>query len=419
MNMIYSHSSVTTSKPRTQALRSSAIAQGIRSVTAEVSELLRAKGISVRVSQGGNSFVIGAEEAGSLDPIEFIFDSESHLKKLFARPSLLDFSAAYLNGYMRIHGSIFQAADAFDAIREATDRPQSALERAAALGHRFTKFVPFFTKKFESLEHYARSAEAYEQFLDSYMQYTCAHFPRGDETIDQAQAAKFRLIRGLVEKHTGACSGLHHLDVGCGWGGLVSYFASEFGMLSEGLTNTPEQKTYAKARYGIDLHLSDFLRLKRSDSRYDLVTIIGMIEHLTPYRRSQLLRCVSHVLNTDGVVYLQCIVKPRSWIGGDTYRLAQREVFPGHFLETHEETVRRAASCGFKVLEAHDHAEDYGRTTALWVEKIQQNERALTEMLGGRGYRLYLAYLTYASKLFASGRGSLMRYVLKKACADD
>ena len=387
----------------------------VRELSADVSNLLRDKGIGVRITLGEDSVVIGDQASSLVNPIEFVFGSETHFARLFRRPRLFDFSVAYLDGQMDIRGSIFRAAEVLDAIREVTDRPQSFLERVGEIRQRLMKVIPIFTKRFESLDHYARSAEAYEQFLDKHMQYTCAHFPLGDEDLDRAQIAKFELIKDMVERHSGPMSGGRHLDIGCGWGGMVSYFGGELGMCSEGLTNTPQQKEYGKRRYDVELLLSDFLELRSVENRYDLVTVVGMIEHLTPYRRSQLLKCIHRVLEDDGSVYLQCIVKPSSWIGGDTYRLAKSEVFPGHFLETHDQTMNRVSRCGFKVLETHNHAADYGRTTAYWVEKIQENEASLTKLIGRRQYRLYLAYLAYASQLFSSGRGSLMRYVLKKA----
>ncbi len=124
---------------------------------------------------------------------------------------------------------------------------------------------------------------------------------------------------------------------------------------------------------------------------------------------------MSNLLTPNGVVYLQCITKPPVWIGGDTYRVAKRAIFPGHFLETRPQTEARLKSSGFTVLEEHEHHSDYALTTSRWVDKIQENREALIRILGPRHYRMYLGYLAFASKLFSiEGRGSLMRYVCRK-----
>jgi cyclopropane fatty-acyl-phospholipid synthase-like methyltransferase len=128
-----------------------------------------------------------------------------------------------------------------------------------------------------------------------------------------------------------------------------------------------------------------------------------------------LLDVVSFLLKKDGIAYLQCVAKPPTWIGGDAYRVAQREIFPGHFLETREQTESRLRNSRFRILQQWDHTYDYSLTTSRWVDGIEKNQEALARLLGSRKYRLYLGYLAFASKLFATKRGCLMRYFFQKS----
>jgi cyclopropane-fatty-acyl-phospholipid synthase len=388
----------------------------IINATKQMATILSENRMCVWITLGGVTLPIGDQANLAKEAPEFIFDSVANFRTVFQRMRLINFAMAFIEGRMKINGSITKAIEVLDVINVATDAPQTIVERAKSLLFRTGKVIlPTFAAKFDSLEHYAQSASAFELFLDDWMQYTCGRFEGGDEDITQAQVAKFSLIEQWASKHMGSLAGKDHLDIGCGWGGMPAYFSSRFGTRSVGNTNCLEQMQYAQRRYGVDVLYGDFYRLKDSGRRFDLITIVGMIEHLTPYRRSQLLNVVTKLLKNNGLVYLQCIAKPRVWIGGDVYRITQREVFPGNFLETPEETDYRVTKHGFRILERVDHYSDYGLTTLRWVDNIRQHETQLTSLLGGRKYRMFLGYLGFGSRMFLTGRGSLMRYLLTRS----
>lgn len=398
---------------QTPTSRKVGVAGSLGPLTERMAAILSARGLCVWITLGSNTALIGDQTSSDNAPIEFHFSSESVFRNVFQAMRLFDFAMAYFDGHLKISGPISKAVDVLDALNTTTDQRQSVTE---ALGlFLFRSLKTLRPNMFESLYHYSQNASTYELFLDNYMQYTCGHFEKGDEDINQAQLAKFHLIERLMTKYSGPLAGKGHLDIGCGWGGMGAYFESQFGTRSVGNTNCMTQFEYARHRYGSEIIFDDFSRLKDINRRFEFITIVGMIEHLTPYRRSQLLNVVNHLLKKNGIVYLQCITKPAIWIGGDAYRVAQRTIFPGHFLETDEQTESRLRDNGFRILQRCDHASDYGLTTARWVDNIQKNEAALINVLGTKGYRLYLGYLAFASKLFSTKRGSLMRYVFQKS----
>ncbi len=66
--------------------------------------------------------------------------------------------------------------------------------------------------------HYDLNGRLYSLFLDRDRQYSCAYFPRGDETLEEAQLAKKRHIAAKLRLDR---PGLTVLDIGCGWGGMA------------------------------------------------------------------------------------------------------------------------------------------------------------------------------------------------------
>ena len=137
------------------------------------------------------------------------------------RMRLINFAMAYFDGCLVIRGAISKAVDVLDAINLATDQRQTVAEFCWWLLIRSLKvLIPNYARRFESLDHYSQSARAYELFLDDNMQYTCGRSDTGKENLNEAQLAKFHLIKRLVTKYTGPPTGKDHLDIGCGWGGM-------------------------------------------------------------------------------------------------------------------------------------------------------------------------------------------------------
>ena len=129
--------------------------------------------------------------------------------------------------------------------------------------------------------HYDLNGRLYSLFLDRDRQYSCAYFPRGDETLDEAQAAKKRHIAAklLLDRPD-----LTVLDIGCGWGGLALTLARDFGARVTGITLSTEQLSEARARAAAE-GLSDRVTFELMDYRamhrpFDRIVSVGMFEHV-------------------------------------------------------------------------------------------------------------------------------------------
>lgn len=319
---------------------------------------------------------------------------------------------------MRLGGPLNALVDIMYSINVENDKSQSVAEKVSVFLFRKLKEIsPAFTRKFESDFHYSLDARAYELFLDRHLQYTCGRVGPTTRSIDEAQLEKFKLIDNWASERIGTLKNKRHLDIGCGWGGLISYFRENYGTNSIGLTNIAAQKEYIYNRFGVPTILGDFTAIDKIEEHFDFVTVIGMSEHVVGGLKDKLLENIRNCLKDDGVLYFQTIAKPDQWIGGDASRLVQEFIFPGHDLDTQIEAERRFYKAGFRIVHAENHATDYAYTTGEWAKNVNRNFVHLKALIGIKNANLFLMYLLYASKLFASGRGKLMRYSLVKRTA--
>ena len=126
--------------------------------------------------------------------------------------------------------------------------------------------------------HYDLGNDFYSSWLDETMTYSSAIFETGQESLENAQTAKYA---SLVDE-MGAKPGDHVLEIGCGWGGFAEYAAKERGLRVTGLTISQEQFKYAKERIE-KAGLSDQVEFKLQDYRdergvYDGIASIEMFE---------------------------------------------------------------------------------------------------------------------------------------------
>ena len=149
------------------------------------------------------------------------------------------------------------------------------------LGRRLAQFNPAGRSRRNVAHHYDLNGRLYSLFLDRDRQYSCAYFPRGDETLEEAQTAKKRHIAAKLCLDR---PGLRVLDIGSGWGGMALTLARDFGAQVTGITLSQEQLTEARARAAAE-GLDDRVRFEMLDYRavtetFDRIVSVGMFEHV-------------------------------------------------------------------------------------------------------------------------------------------
>mgnify|MGYP000066718173 CR=1 FL=1 len=126
-------------------------------------------------------------------------------------------------------------------------------------------------------EHYDLGNDLFTRMLDPYMQYSCAYW-KDANTLESAQQAKLKMIAEKLQlKQECGC-----FDIGCGWGGLSQFMASQYGVSVVGVTISAEQQKMAQERCaGLDVTilLQDYRDL---NDKFDRIVSVGMFEHVGP-----------------------------------------------------------------------------------------------------------------------------------------
>ena len=244
--------------------------------------------------------------------------------------------------------------------------------------------------------HYDVSNTFYEWVLGPSMAYTCACYPAGDATLEQAQATKFDLVaRKLALK-----PGMRLLDVGCGWGGMVLHAARESGVKALGVTLSAEQASWAQAAIK-ERGLSDLAEVRHMDYRdvtetgFDAVSSIGLSEHIGKAQLPGYFAFLYSKLVPQDRLLNHCITRPDNTgpthvSGGFIFRY----VFPDGELEGPGLLMSLMHDAGFEIRHSENLREHYAKTLAAWCDNLDEHwDEAVAEVgeATARVWRLYLA----------------------------
>ncbi|MDY6955597.1 MAG: cyclopropane-fatty-acyl-phospholipid synthase family protein [Pseudomonadota bacterium] len=250
--------------------------------------------------------------------------------------------------------------------------------------------------------HYDLSDALYDLFLDRDRQYSCAYFPRGDETLEAAQALKKRHIAAKLLLRPG----LRVLDIGSGWGGLALDLARHDGVDVTGLTLSAEQLKVARARAeseGLTPHVRFALRDYREETGfYDRVVSVGMFEHVGVAHYARFFRQLGERLAPDGVALIHAI--GRADPPGDTNAWTRKYIFPGGYCPALSEVVAAVERSGLWLTDVEILRLHYAETLRRWFDRFQAQRERARALYDERFCRMWEFYLAGAEMGFRHGR---------------
>jgi cyclopropane-fatty-acyl-phospholipid synthase len=356
--------------------------------------------------------------AGPADsPVKIRVKSPTAVAYLAQAPGALGLARAYVSGHLDVEGDMYVAlarmAHAQDMnvslaaklrLLQSLGGPKVLLPRIPPPPQEVRVSSRWLSGRRHSRQrdasaishHYDVSNTFYEWVLGPSMAYTCACYPTGDATLEQAQATKFDLVaRKLALK-----PGMRLLDVGCGWGGMVMHAAREHGVRALGVTLSAEQASWAQQAIK-ERGLSDLAEVRHLDYRevtetgFDAVSSIGLSEHIGRDQLAGYFRFLYGKLVPQGRLLNHCITRPdNSGPARVTAGFIYRYVFPDGELEGPGFLMSQMNDNGFEVRHAENLREHYARTLAAWCANLDEHwDEAVAEVGEGtaRVWRLYMA----------------------------
>lgn len=270
------------------------------------------------------------------------------------------------------------------------------------------------------LAHYDLGNEFYASWLDPTMTYSSAIFSSPEQSLQDAQLAKYRSIaRNLQLK-----PGHHVLEIGSGWGGFAEVAAKEFGAKVTSITISDAQHAYAVKRIA-DAGLSDQVEIVMRDYRdvtgqFDAVASIEMFEAVGQSYWSSYFGKIAEVLKPGGRAALQIITIDDKYFDDYMKRadFIQHYIFPGGLLPSVGKLKEETERAGMTFATDAMFGKSYARTLHEWAKRF---DLAWDKIRGGKfdeGFRrLWLYYLAYCEAGFNTGRIDVGQFVLTKPAA--
>jgi cyclopropane-fatty-acyl-phospholipid synthase len=324
------------------------------------------------------------------------------VRRIALNPSLA-VGECYMDGSLvPVDGTIYDVLDLLvtNLTSETSSNPVVGLRHALArLTRRIAQFNPAGRARRNAAHHYDLNGRLYSLFLDRDRQYSCAYFPRGDETLDEAQVAKKRHLASKLRLDR---PDLTVLDIGSGWGGLALTLARDYGARVTGITLSTEQHAESEARAAaegladrVSFELLDYRSLHR---RFDRIVSVGMFEHVGIVHYRGFFDVVKHCLAPDGVALLHAIGRSDGPAGTNPW--IAKYIFPGGYCPALSEVLPAIEKAGLVTTDVEILRLHYAETLRHWRRRFAANRDAIMGLYDERFCRMFEFYFAGAELAF-------------------
>ena len=251
--------------------------------------------------------------------------------------------------------------------------------------------------------HYDLGTDLYRAMLDKRMIYSCGYW-KDAENLDEAQENKLDLVARKLQFEPG----MKVLDIGCGWGGALRYFAEKYGIEGVGITISKSQQQTAIENcrdLPVEIRLQDYRDLHEP---FDRIFSIGMFEHVGYKNYQTYMQVVRRCLKSDGLFLLHTIGGTISRSRTDPW--LTRYIFPNGMLPSPAQLT--TAADGILNIEVwHNFPQDYERTLISLYDRFEHAWPTLKNDYDERFFRMWRYYLLACAGGFRAGGNQLWQIV--------
>ncbi|PZN17282.1 MAG: SAM-dependent methyltransferase [Proteobacteria bacterium] len=312
----------------------------------------------------------------------------------------LTLGESYMNGRLIVEsGTVYDLLELL--LRNVQAQPQPRwlqwLDAGRRYGRRLQQFNPISRARRNAAYHYNIDGAIYDLFLDPDKQYSCAYFTPGADLNEAQLAKKVHLASKLALR-----PGQRVLDIGCGWGGLALWMATNAGTKVKGITLSSEQLAVAQERArkqglanAIEFALEDY---RETAGKFDRIVSVGMFEHVGVNHYGTFFRRLNELLTDDGVAVLHSI--GRSDGPGYTNPFIAKYIFPGGYIPALSEVLPAIERAGLIVSDIEILRLHYAETLKAWRERFMARRQEAVALKGEEFCRMWEFYLAGSETAF-------------------
>jgi cyclopropane-fatty-acyl-phospholipid synthase len=262
--------------------------------------------------------------------------------------------------------------------------------------------------------HYDVSNDFYKLWLDPMMLYSCAHFERDNMSLAEAQLSKLDLICRKLRLQPDES----FLDIGCGWGALLKWAVTNYGVRGHGITLSQEQLNFNR-QWIADAGLQDRVTVELKDYRdlqplqaYDKISSVGMIEHVGIANYSKYFKNVLASLKPGGLFLNHGIALNQMRQPEVAFIL--RYIFPDAQCPPITTYLQFAKDAGWEIVDVDCWRPHYAKTLRSWAANLDAQVEPARAILGKR-LIMWQIYLRFCAQGFENGSSSVYQTLLRRS----
>ena len=255
--------------------------------------------------------------------------------------------------------------------------------------------------------HYGLPEAFYRPWLDEPLKmYTCAYWPEGTSSLEQAQRQKIDHVCRKIR----LAPGERFIDIGCGFGGFMFRAAETIGAGGVGLNTTTEQVQWLREQIGrrslggrLSVREADF---REVDEQFDKVVSIGVLEHAGRDQLGEVVRAHADFLKPGGLGMLHFIGHVGRY---ETELFIRKHVFPGGWIPALADVLVEMENSGLEVIDIENLRRHYALTLDEWARRFEASWPEIQALdstrFTERFHRVWLTYLVGCAEMFRSSAG--------------